>query len=113
MTKQYPKEEYQRKMRTYVNALRARLDEIEARLDQTHAVIEVDNPAETIDHAHNKGETAKDHLAEIEPTGVSGWEELRTGLEAAWDELKSAMVYLEQRFVDDMGAQESNQQHDE
>jgi len=99
MTDKYPKEVYQEKMRAFLDEMRAELDAIEERVEQDGVELQLSQPERRIEIAHDIDDKAHDQLRAIENNDITSWEQFRTRLEHAWDNLIGAINQLEENVV--------------
>lgn len=91
------KEEYVRKMHSKLDIWSAEIDKLSARADQAGA----DTRAEYhkhIDELHAKKAAAQKRLDELRQTGEGAWEDLKAGMEMAWDAIGEALDSAKSRF---------------
>ncbi len=91
------KEEYVRKMHSKLDTWSAEINKLSARADQVGA----DTRAEYrkhIDELHTKKAAAQKHLDELRQTGEGAWEDLKAGMEMAWDAIGEAVDSAKSRF---------------
>jgi chromosome segregation ATPase len=88
----------------YYQQLRAKLDEWNAEIDLLQAkASQADAEArvqlqEEIRRLHAQQKTAQTKLDALRRSGEGAWEDMKAGLEAAWDALGSAVVSARTRF---------------
>jgi phage tail tape-measure protein len=75
----------------------AEMDKLSARLDQAEAKnrLELKKRIESIDREKEK---VKIRLKELRDSGKDAWEEMRAGVQAAWNELEKSMKNVKDAF---------------
>jgi uncharacterized coiled-coil DUF342 family protein len=91
------KDEYVRKMHSKLDQLNAEIDVLAAKADQAKAEAhaEYDKQIETL---RSKRDHAKKRMDELQQSGEGAWEDLKAGVEMAWDALGEAVRSARSRF---------------
>jgi hypothetical protein len=91
------KEAYQKKMKAQLDVWSAEIDKLKAQAMKMEADAEVKAQRE-IDDLRAKRDVAVEKLARLERAGDDAWEDVKAGVEGAWDTLASAMKSASARF---------------
>jgi uncharacterized coiled-coil DUF342 family protein len=91
------KDEYVRKMHSKLDQANAEIDVLAAKADQAKAEAhaEYDKQIETL---RSKRDHAKKRMDELQQSGEGAWEDLKAGVEMAWDALGEAVRSARSRF---------------
>jgi translation initiation factor 2 alpha subunit (eIF-2alpha) len=88
---------YQEKMDPRLKALAVKIDLLKARADKTNGEANIENYKQ-IKMVREKQELLRNRLHELKKSGDEAWEELRSGVYIAWDDLKYALNRALSRF---------------
>ena len=91
------KDEYTRKMHSRLDQWSAEIDELSAKADQAEAHVRAEYHKQ-VEALRSKKDEARQHLIDLEHAGDSAWEDLKSGIEAAWDSLGEAVNSAKSRF---------------
>jgi hypothetical protein len=91
------KEAYQKKMKAQLDVWSAEIDKLKAQAAKMEADTEIRAQRE-IDDLRAKRGAAAEKLARLERAGDDAWEDVKAGVEGAWDTLASAMKSASARF---------------
>lgn len=91
------KEAYQKKMKAQLDVWSAEIDRLKAQAAKMEADAEIKVQRE-IDDLRAKRDAAAEKLARLERAGDDAWEDLKAGVEGAWDSLARAVKSASARF---------------
>ncbi|WP_018123164.1 hypothetical protein [Desulfovibrio oxyclinae] len=91
------REEYVQKMKAKLDELNAEVSRLEAKAKGAEADLRVKYDDE-IKQLKERREEAKVKLAEFQQAGDSAWQDLKIGLQGAWDILDEAIKSASARF---------------
>lgn len=91
------KDEYTRKMHSKLAQWNAEIDVLAAKADQTEAQVRVEYHKQ-IEALRSKKDEARNQLAELENAGENAWEDMRSGVESAWNNLGDLVSSAKSRF---------------
>lgn len=91
------REEYVEKMKAKLDELNAEVDRLEAKAKGTEADLRIKYDGE-IQKLKEHREKAKAKLSEFQKAGDSAWQDLKIGLQGAWDILDEAIKSASSRF---------------
>lgn len=91
------REAYIEKVKAQLNKFDAQLAEMKAKADKTTASAQVEYHS-MMEEALVKREALQAQLAELQSSGGSAWEEIRTGLEKAGQELQKSFEAASAKF---------------
>ena len=91
------KDEYTRKMHSKLDQWGAEIDALSAKADQAGAEARVEYHKQIAD-LHSKKDKARNQLTELENAGENAWEDMKSGVEAAWDSVGEAVNSAKSRF---------------
>ena len=90
-------EAYQKKMKAQLDVWSAEIDKLKAQATKMEADAEVKAHRE-IDDLRAKRDAAEEKLARLERAGDDAWEDVKAGVESAWDSLADAVKSASARF---------------
>ncbi len=91
------KESYEKKLQAQLNEWKADIDKLRAQADKAEADAKIKYNKE-ITELQAMQAAAKQKLAELKETGDDSWEELKAGIENAWDSLSKAVKSTTAKF---------------
>lgn len=91
------KEAYQKKMQAQLDVWSAEIDRLKAQAAKMEADAQIKSMKQ-IDELRAKRDAAAEKLARLERAGDDAWEDLKGGIEGAWDSLASALKDASARF---------------
>lgn len=91
------KEAYEKKMQARLDEWSAEIDVLKAKADTAKADARVEYYKQ-VEELKIKKQAAKAKLAELRKAGDGAWEDLKTGLESAWDSMEKAVKSAASRF---------------
>ena len=91
------KEDYVRKMHSKLDIWSAEIDKLSAKADQVGADARVEYHKH-IDELRTRKAAAQKRLDELRQTGEGAWEDLKAGVEMAWDAIGEAVDSAKSRF---------------
>lgn len=91
------KEAYQKKMQAQLDVWSAEIDRLKAQAARMEADAQI-RSMKQIDGLRAKRDAAAEELARLERAGDEAWEDLKNGIEGAWDALASAVKDASSRF---------------
>lgn len=91
------RDEYVRKLQEKLGEWNAEIDTLVARAEQVKADAEHEY-AEQIATLKAKQAAAREKLEELQRSGGSAWEDLKAGIELAWDAMGEAVDSAKSRF---------------
>ena len=91
------KDEYTRKMHSKLDQWGAEIDALSAKADQAEAQVRVEYHKQ-IAALHKKKDEARNQLTELENASESAWEDMKSGVETAWDSIGEAVNSAKSRF---------------
>ena len=95
------KDEFVRTMHAKLDQWNAEIDTLSAKADQAAQHAEVDARAEyhkQLEALRSKRDAARSKLGELESAGESAWQDLKAGVELAWESVSEAMRSATSRF---------------
>ena len=84
-------------MEARLDELSAEIDKIKAKADQAGAAAQL-KYQEQVDHLRTKQNEAREKLGELNSAADDAWEDLKIGMERAWDSLGEAVSSARARF---------------
>lgn len=81
------REAYQKRIESHLKNWKAKLDQLKAKVDQTEAEVKT-KYHEQIEILHGKREEVEKKLDELKVAGEGAWENVKSGVEFAWNELR-------------------------
>ncbi|WP_319583240.1 hypothetical protein [uncultured Pseudodesulfovibrio sp.] len=91
------REEYIEKMKAKLDELNAEVSRLEAKAREAKADLSIRYKDE-IENLKAKREESKARLAEFKEAGDSAWEDLKIGMQGAWDIMEEAIKSAKERF---------------
>lgn len=91
------KEAYQGKMEAQLQEWDAKIDELAAKTEHATAEAKV-KYQQHIHTLQTKREAAQNRLNELKNSSGGAWEDLRTGMDKAWSEMKRAVESAVEKF---------------
>ncbi len=91
------KQVYQEKMEAQLKEWAAKIDELKAWADQAEAQQKLDY-YEQVESLREKQDKARQKLEALRDAGEGAWEEIKAGVEMAWDDLSLAVDNAIMRF---------------
>jgi hypothetical protein len=91
------KDQYVRMMHAKLDQWQAEVDLLSARAKQAAAGLRIEY-GEQIDSLAGKQALARQKLKELEKSGADAWEDLKTGIEAAWKAMAEGLDSARSRF---------------
>jgi hypothetical protein len=91
------KEAYQQKLEAQLAEWNAAIDKLKAKADKAEAEAQIEYYKQ-IEDMQVKQEAAREKLTELKEAGEGGWEDLKVGLESAWNSLGDAVKSATSRF---------------
>lgn len=81
------REAYQKRIETQLKKWKAKIDQLKAKVDQTEAEVKI-KYHEQIETLQARREEAEKKLEELKVAGEGAWENVKAGVEFAWNELR-------------------------
>jgi hypothetical protein len=91
------KEAYQQKLEAQLAEWNVAIDKLKAKADKAEAEAQIEYYKQ-IEDMQVKQEAAREKLTELKEAGEGGWEDLKVGLESAWNSLGDAVKSATSRF---------------
>lgn len=91
------KEDYVRKMHSKLDQWNAEIDVLTAKADQVEAGARAEYHKQ-LDALRSKREEARGQLEKLQQSGEGAWEDLKAGVEMAWDAVGEALDSARSRF---------------
>lgn len=91
------RDEYVRKMQAKLEVWNADLDRLTAKANEVSADIRSEY-GEQIEALKAKQAAARQKIEEVQKTGESAWQDLKSGVELAWDAIEEAIDSAKSRF---------------
>jgi hypothetical protein len=91
------KEAYEKKIEAQMDEWKIEIDKLKAKADKAEADAQIQYYKQ-IEDIRAKQEAAREKLAELKGAGEDAWEDLKTGLENALNNLKDAVKSATSRF---------------
>lgn len=91
------KDEYVRKMHSKLDHLNAEIDALAAKADQAKAESRAEYHKQ-IESLRSKRDHARERMDTLQQSGEGAWEDLKSGVETAWDAVGEAMNSARSRF---------------
>jgi uncharacterized coiled-coil DUF342 family protein len=91
------RDEYIRKMQAKLEEWNAEIDTLTAKADKVTAEVKGEYN-EQIESLRLKQAAARHKIEELQRAGESAWEDLKSGVELAWDVMGEAIVSARSRF---------------
>lgn len=91
------KDEYVRKMHSKLDHWNAEIDALVAKADQAKAETRGEYHKQ-IEALRNKRDQAKGKMDELQHAGEGAWEDMKAGVEMAWDAVSEALSSARSRF---------------
>ena len=91
------KDEYVRKMHSKLDHWNAEIDKLAARANQSKAEIRAEY-GKQIEELQPKRDEAKNKLERLQNAGEGAWEDMKAGVEMAWDAIGEAVDSAKSRF---------------
>lgn len=91
------KSAYRQKLEARLDQWRAEIDKLDAKAVEASADARIEYRKQ-IEAVRGKQDEAREKLAEFDKAGDEAWKDLRSGIEAAWDDLGKAMRKAADRF---------------
>ncbi|MDX1795504.1 MAG: coiled coil domain-containing protein [Hydrogenovibrio sp.] len=91
------KDAYENKLRAQLEEWRAEIDLLKAKAHKAEANLQIDY-YQKIEELNASMETARKKLSELEDASGGAWEDIKIGLENAWDDLEAAIDSAKSRF---------------
>lgn len=91
------KDEFVRKMHARLDQWNADIDALKAKADRAEAGARAEYHKQ-LDALRSKRDDARSKLHELESAGENAWEDLKAGVELAWDSVSEAVRSAASRF---------------
>ena len=91
------KEAYEKKLQAKLDEWGAEIDKLKAKADGLEADAQLEYYKQ-IEELRSMQESAHNKLAELRAAGDDAWEDLKAGIESAWDSLGNALKLAASRF---------------
>lgn len=91
------KDEYVRKVHSQLDKLSNEIDSLVARTDEVKANARTEYQ-EKIEALHKKRDDARARLEKLKESGEDAWNDLKVGIEAAWDSIGLAIDSAKSHF---------------
>jgi len=91
------KQHYIDKAKARLEQWEAEIDKLKARMDEAGADARIEY-REELDDLRKRRTEAKEKLSKLADAGDDAWDDVRQGLEAAWDKAESAFKKARSRF---------------
>jgi len=91
------KDEYIRKMHSRLDQWSNEIDALAAKADQVGAKTRAEYH-EHIEILHGKRDHAKKKMEELQQSAAGAWEDMKAGVEMAWDAVGEALASVRSRF---------------
>lgn len=91
------KDEYVRKMHLKLDQLNAEIDVLAAKADRAEADARAEYHKQ-IESLRGKRDHARKRMDELQQSGEGAWEDLKAGVDMAWDALGEAVSSAKSRF---------------
>ena len=91
------KEDFVRKMHAKLDQWNAEIDVLSAKADQAEASARVEYHKQ-LEALRSKRDAARRKLGELESAGESAWQDLKAGVELAWESVSEAVRSATSRF---------------
>lgn len=91
------KDEYVRKMHARLDQLSAEIDALVAKADQAEGQLRAEYHGQ-IESLRGKWEDARKRLNQLQEAGEGAWEDLKAGVEIAWEAIGEAIRSVKSRF---------------
>ncbi len=88
---------YVQKLKAKMDEWNAEIDKIEAKADQAEAESKIEYEKQLKD-LRAKRKDVEDKMAKLQQAGDGAWEDLKIGIESAWDSLGNAVKSAASRF---------------
>ena len=91
------KEAYEQKVQAQLDEWSAEIDKLKAKADSAEADAQLEY-YKRIEELRSMQETAANKLTGLKDAGDDAWEDLKAGIESAWDSLGNALKSAASRF---------------
>ncbi len=91
------KEAYQQKIEAQLKEIKAEIDKIRAKAEEASAEAKIAH-YKRIEELLSKHQVVSEKLTELKEAGSDSWEDVKAGLELAWDSLSEAVKSAGSRF---------------
>lgn len=91
------KQAYEKKLRAQLNEWSAEIDKLKAKADKAEAEAQVEY-YEKIEELRTMQRDVANKLIELEESSDDAWEDIKAGINSAWDSLDGALKSAAQRF---------------
>jgi uncharacterized protein YlxW (UPF0749 family) len=91
------KEEYVKKLQAQLNEWSAEINTLKAKADSAHADAQIEYYKQ-VEELRSMQNTVARKLTELEDAGDDAWEELKAGIDSAWDTLHDALKSAASKF---------------
>lgn len=91
------KEAYQKKLQAELDEWNAEIEQLKAKADKTEAESQLEY-YKKIEELRTMQDEARSKLTELEQASDKAWEDVKAGLDSAWDSLRNAMRSARERF---------------
>lgn len=91
------KQEYEKKLRSHLNEWDAEIDRLQARADAARADVRV-KYHEEVNKLRDQKKKVEARLDELEDAQEDAWEDMKGGIDAAWNNLGNAVNNAVERF---------------
>jgi len=91
------KEAYEQKLQAQLDEWSAEIDKLKAKADSAEADAQLEY-YKRIEELRSMQETAANKLTGLKDAGDDAWEDLKAGIESAWDSLGNALKSAASRF---------------
>jgi len=91
------KDAYEQKLQAQLDEWGAEIDKLKAKADNAEADVQLEY-YKKIEELRSMQESATNKLAELRDAGDGAWEDLKAGIDSAWDSLGNALKSAASRF---------------
>jgi predicted RNase H-like nuclease (RuvC/YqgF family) len=91
------KEAYEQKLEAQLREWKAKIDQLQAKADQAQADAKIDYNKH-VRELRTKQSAAEQKLQALRQSGAGAWEDMKAGLDKAWNDLRHAVDSATTRF---------------
>ncbi|WP_110457526.1 coiled coil domain-containing protein [Shewanella algidipiscicola] len=91
------KQAYEKKLRAQLNEWSADIDKLKAKVDKAEAEVQIEY-YKKIDELRTMQRDVAHQLTELRESSDDAWEDIKAGINSAWDSLDGALKSAAQRF---------------